>query len=198
MRFLVVYCHPVETSFNAAIHARAVATLTNCGHEVRDLDLYAGGFDPVLSRQERLDYLDATGVNVENVRDHVDHLRWAEGLVLIFPTWFYGPPAMLKGWLERVWLPEVAFSVPRMKGLPPGSRMRHIRSLVVITTSGSPWWWLQLLGNPGRRLLMRGLRVLFHYRCKTLWLQLYSMNNASEAERHGFLRKVEHRLARIK
>ena len=198
MRFLIVYCHPVETSFNAAVHRLVVDTLNASGHEVRDLDLYASGFDPVLSREERLDYLDATDNNIAKLRDHVDHLHWAEGIVFVFPTWFYGPPAMLKGWLERVWLPEVAFTVPNMKGLPPGSKMRHIRCLIGITTSGSPWWWLQILGDPCKRLLTRGLRVLFHRRCKTIWLQLYSMNNATETHRRNFLRKVEVRLSHIK
>jgi putative NADPH-quinone reductase len=198
VRFLVVYCHPVETSFNAAVHRLTVDTLTGGGHEVRDLDLYAMGFNPVLSREERINYLDATDVIIASVHEHVEHLHWAEGIVFIFPTWFYGPPAMLKGWLERTWLPEVAFTVPRMRGLPPGSRMRHIRYLIGITTSGSPWWWLQILGDPGKRLLTRGLRVLFHGRCKTIWLQLYSMNNTSAARRDGFLQKVANRLARVK
>ena len=58
MRVLVVYCHPVETSFHAALHQEVLQNLRAAGHEVDDCDLYAEGFDPVLSREERLGYHD--------------------------------------------------------------------------------------------------------------------------------------------
>jgi NAD(P)H dehydrogenase (quinone) len=58
MRVLVLFAHPVETSFVAALHRAAVDSLRQAGHEVDDCDLYAEGFDPVLSRQERIDYHD--------------------------------------------------------------------------------------------------------------------------------------------
>ncbi|HET6467155.1 MAG TPA: NAD(P)H-dependent oxidoreductase, partial [Geminicoccaceae bacterium] len=122
MRLLVVHAHPVETSFNAAVHGAAVETLAAAGHEVRDLDLYAMGFDPVLGRQERIDYHEPA-LNTARIAEHVAHLRWAEGVILVYPTWWYGMPAILKGWIERVWVPGVAFTlgrglVPIQRGLP--------------------------------------------------------------------------------
>ena len=197
MRFLIVFCHPNPASYSAALHRRVVAVLSASGHEIRDLDLYAIGFDPVMSQAEHSAYMTEPGGNVGRLREHVEHLHWAEGLAFVFPTWMYGPPTMLKGWLERAWLPGEAFTVPTHKGLPVGSGMRHIRCLICVTTSGSPWWWLKLVGDPCKALFTRALRVLFHPRCKTLWLQLYSMNNIGEAERRAFLQKVETRLARL-
>ena len=86
----------------------------------------------------------------------------AESLVLIFPTWMYGPPAMLKGWFERVWLPGVAFEIPRGQQKRAIGLFSNIRRLTVVTTSGSPRWWLWLIRDPCRNLFARGFRVLFH------------------------------------
>lgn len=121
MRILLVFSHPYEESYGAALFECAKTALAARGHEVRVIDLYREGFDPVLSREEWLSYLDDTDKNITAVQSHVDSLRWAEGLMLIYPTWMYGPPAMLKGWLERTWLPGVAFDVaPGKRKLPWG------------------------------------------------------------------------------
>jgi len=195
MRVLLVYCHPVESSFNAAVRDRVLASLAARGDEVDLLDLYREGFDPVMSAAERISYLTQTELNAAAARRHVDALRRAEGLVFVFPTWFYGPPAMLKGWFERTWLPGETFTVATRKGERAGARMQHIRWLCCITTSGSPWWWLKLMGDPCRRLFLRGLRALFARRCKVQWLQLYSMNNTTDADRRRFLDRVGRALA---
>ena len=69
--------------------------------------------------------------------------------------------------------------------------------LVGITTSGSPWWWMRLIRDPGRSLWTRGLRPIFHPRCRYVWRQLYSMNHRTEADRTAFLARVERTLARL-
>ncbi len=196
MRILVVYCHPVPTSYAAALRDCALAALARAGHETRLLDLYREGFDPVMSPLERERYLTDGEANIAGVQPHVDALRWAEGLLFVFPTWYFGPPAMLKGWLERTWLPGVAFRVPRFKGDRQGPLMQHVRWLGVITTSGSPRWWLFLLGDPVRQLFARALRALFARRCRVQWLQLYSMNNTTPEDRARFLARVDRVLAR--
>src|SRR6478736_372001 len=108
MRVLVVYCHPVETSFHAALHQEVLRNLRAAGHEVDDCDLYAEGFDPVLSREERLGYHEVPS-NQLPLKRHVERLQWAEGIVFCFPTWCFGLPAMLKGYFDRLLLPGVAF-----------------------------------------------------------------------------------------
>lgn len=197
MRMLVIYAHPVPTSFNAAIFEVVNKTLRSAGHEVRAVDLYAENFQPVLSREDREAYLENTDLLTAKVPEHIENLRWAEGLVFVFPTWYYGPPAILKGWFERVWLPGVTFRVATQKGQTTSSCIRHIRRLAVITTSGSPRWWMWIIGNPCKRLFTRGLRALFDRRCKTVWLQLYEMNVISEGARKKFLSKVEHRMSKL-
>ena len=190
LKTLVVYCHPNPQSFSAALYDRTVETFKARGDELRCFDLYAEDFSPVLTREEREAYLPNPGLIEARVQQHVDALRWAEHLVFVFPIWFYGPPAMLKGWLERVWLPGVAFLPPPQKGKPAVPGLRHIQRLTVITHGGAPWWWLKVMGDPAKKLFMRGLRALMAKNCKTTWLQLHNMNNVTRADCDAFISKV--------
>lgn len=190
MRTLVVHCHPDPESYNAALYRTACDALRAGGHELRCIDLYAEGFDPVLTREERAAYLPDPGLIERRVQPHVDALRWAEHLVFVYPSWFYGPPAMLKGWFERVWLPGVAFLPPAARGRPAIPGLRQVRRLTVVTTGGAPRWWVAVVGDPGRKLFARGLRALFAPRCRTTWLQLHGMNHVSREELGAFLARV--------
>jgi len=133
MRVLVVYCHPVETSFHAALHGEVVRRLREAGHEVDDCDLYAEGFDPVLSRAERLGYHEVPS-NREPLRAQVERLQWAEALVLCFPTWWYGMPAILKGWFDRVL--AYGFAYADGKRYDSGY-FRGRRGILCVTTGGT-------------------------------------------------------------
>src|SRR5205085_5112672 len=121
-RFLVIYAHPVPDSYVGALRRCVTQALTQAGHEVDDCDLYAEAFDPVMSREERAVYHDVTR-NRPADDTHVSRLLRAEGLVFVFPTWWYGIPAILKGYLDRVWLPGVAFEVDNGRTRP---LLRHI------------------------------------------------------------------------
>ena len=142
MRVLVIYCHPVAESFAAAAHQTVLQSLADAGHEVTDVDLYAENFDPVMSRQERLDYLN-TARNERLVKRYDDQLVSAEAIVLVYPAWWYGMPAMLKGYFDRVWLPGVAFDVTP-EGKVNTERLQRIRRILVVTTYGGSWWMVRL------------------------------------------------------
>jgi NAD(P)H dehydrogenase (quinone) len=197
MRALVVYCHPQAESFTAAVRRRVLAGLDAAGHEVRVLDLYAMGFEPVLSAQGRADY-HTPGLNETEVADHLAALRWCEALIFVYPTWWYGPPAMLKGWLDRVWVPYATFEMPK-PGRPIGRVLTNVRFIAAVSTLGSPWWWWKVgMGEPGRRMLLRGLSVLCAPGCRTQWLALHRMDSVCEAKRLGFLAKVERTFAALR
>ena len=196
MRLLLVFCHPDPGSYAAAIRLAAVDALTAAGHELLEIDLYGDGFDPVFSAAEKQSYLIETDKNIAGVAAHVEALRWAEGWVVIYPTWFYGAPAMLKGWLERVWLPGVSFSPAGAKQRTITGKLVNMRRFVGITTSGAPWWWLKWIGDPGRSLFMKGLRPLYARDCRMKWLQLYDMNHRTLAERTAFLARVRQELSK--
>ena len=189
MRVLVVYCHPVETSVAAALHDEAVAALRAAGHDVQDLDLYAEGFDPVLNRQGRIDYHDESR-NRRSIERYVEQSRWAEGLVVVYPTWWYGLPAMLKGYFDRVWVPGVAFGFDAQGHITTG-QLSNIRKIAGVTTSGAPWWVTELyMGNPGKRLIKRGFRKLCAPGCAFEWYQHYDIDRSTPASRAAFLAKV--------
>ncbi len=195
MRILLVYCHPVPESFAASIRDEAIRTLEAKGHEIRLLDLYAEGFDPVMGCEERRRY-NTLPVEQHALQDHIAHLRWAEGLIFVYPTWWYGLPAMLKGWLDRVWAPGVAFSMPE-PGAKIGALMTHIRLLGVITTCGAPMVWSHVVGHPGRKTIMRGIRALCAWRCSTFFLAHYLMDSSTDQTRTAFLDKVRKKLATV-
>jgi putative NADPH-quinone reductase len=189
MRVLVVYCHPVPESFAAAAHQVVLQALSAAGHEVTDVDLYAECFDPVMSRQERLDYLN-TARNERLVQRYDDQLAVAESLVLVYPAWWYGMPAMLKGYFDRVWLPGVAFDVTP-DGKVKTDRLKRLRCVLVVTTYGGSWWLVRVaLGDPARKLISRAVRSLCAPDCKVTWCVHYDMDRAKPAQLERFLARI--------
>jgi NAD(P)H dehydrogenase (quinone) len=195
MRVLVVYCHPVPDSFCAALRDVAIGTLTAQGWDVRLVDLYADGFDPVLGTDERRHYHDRAPADPA-LATHIGNLKWAEAILFVYPTWWYGLPAMLKGWLDRVWATDVAFKLPadggRIVSLVP-----HITRIGVVTTCGAPWWMSMLMGQPGRKTILRGIRALCARRSRTLYVAHYDMDRSTPQSRAAFLKKVRRKVARF-
>ncbi len=188
----MVFAHPLPDSFGAALRDAAATALREAGHDVRIRDLYAEGFDPVLSAEAHRAHLAAPDSKPE-IAGEVELLRWAESLVFVYPTWWGGQPAILKGWFDRVLVLGVAYDlVPGAGRITP--RLRQIRRISVVTTHGSSKWVNALQGEPGKRALLRGLRSLCHPLTRTRWIALYGLDRASLAEREQFIRRVKRRL----
>jgi putative NADPH-quinone reductase len=194
MRVHVIYAHPQDTSYNAALHRCVLESLRKAGHEVDDCDLYAEGFQPALTAAERNAY-HTEGGNLAGIESYVARLQAAEALVICAPTWWYGMPAMLKGYFDRVWVPGVAFSLlPHGGAIKPG--LTNIHKLAVVTTTGSPWWFMRFyMGNPGKRVLTRGLRRLLAPRAEMTYLVHYGIDTSTPESRTKFLKKVAARFA---
>src|ERR1700676_3496853 len=194
MRVLVIYAHPLADSFAAVLHRAIVAGLQRSGHEVDDCDLYAEGFDPVLSAAERRAY-NTPSPDLAGVAEHVARLRAAEAVVLCFPTWWYGMPAILKGYFDRVWARGVAFDLPQRGGtIHP--RLIHIRRVAVVTTYGAPWCFIRLvLRDPVRAVILGGLARLCGKGVETRFLALYNIDGASRARCAAFVARVERAFA---
>ena len=193
MHVLLVYCHPRPDSFCAALRDAAKVALESAGHTVEVRDLYAEDFTPAMSAQQRGCYYDTTA-NMHGVEEHVAALRRAEALLLVYPTWWFGPPAMLKGWIDRVWLPGVAFRLAAPGVLRP--LLTNIRRIGVVTTYGSRRWFLWFVGWPDWRVFRRGSRPLCGRRCRLDWITLANLDAAKAPERERFLEQVRLRLAR--
>lgn len=194
MRALVVHCHPNPESLVAAAKDRVLAGLRSAGHEVRFTDLYADGFRPELSAEERRVHL-RPGIAPE-LQTYADDLRWAEALVLVYPTWWSGQPAMLKGWIDRVWACGVAFELPAdARVVRP--LLSNVRRIAIVTTHGSSKWMNALEGESGKRTAFRSIRAVCSRRTRTTWIAIYGLDRADEAERAAWLDRVEERFSRF-
>ena len=194
MRVLVVYCHPVETSFHAALHREVLKNLRAAGHEVDDCDLYAEGFDPVLSREERLGYHEVPG-NQLPLKPYVERLRWAEGIVFCFPTWCFGLPAMLKGYFDRLFMPGVAFDISDPANVKP--MLTHIKRISAVVTYGRPRWMAMYMGDPPRKIVTRYMKRLTGQKAKVDYHAHYHMNIATEPQLKRFMARVGQAMARF-
>jgi putative NADPH-quinone reductase len=187
MHVLVLYAHPNPDSFVSAMHALVVAGLRAAGHDVDDCDLYAERFDPTMPREQRVAYGDPAR-NRAGVERYVERLQRAETLVFVYPTWWQGAPAILKGFLDRTLLPGVAFGLAHGRMQP---RLTNVRRIEVVTSYGSPWWLINLyLLGADRSFIARGLRRFCHPGTRVRWTAFYGMLKASEAQRKGHLERV--------
>jgi len=186
MKVLLLYAHPVETSFAAALHGLVVERLVAAGHEVDDCDLYDEEFDPRLSRAERLAYQSERSPS-DPVAPYVSRLLAAEAMVLCFPVWNYGYPAMLKGFFDRVFLPGVSFRLVEGKVQPI---LHNIGKVAAVTTYGGSRLRAVLVGDPPRRLVGRVLRATVRPGARVHYLAHYSMNLSTARSRQKFMERV--------
>ncbi|GAA4605027.1 putative NADPH-quinone reductase [Actinoplanes octamycinicus] len=113
---LVVFAHPRPDSLTAATAARARDTLVAGGCTVDVLDLYGEGFDPSLLPDDEPDWADAAKEYSAEVRAHMARIAAADEIVVVFPVWWFGLPAMAKGWVDRVWNRGFAYEPSTLKG----------------------------------------------------------------------------------
>jgi NAD(P)H dehydrogenase (quinone) len=179
VNLVLVACHPLATSFTAAIAQRATATLRSAGHEVRVHDLYADGFVPEVTAAE---LAGARSDDAMVLRYQAD-VQWCSAIVFVHPTWWSSQPGMLTGWLDRV--------------VPCGSRLRNVRRLVVITTHGSSKRVNMIQGEGGKRAIRRSLRARCHPLCRSTWIALYGIDRATAAQRAAHVARAEAHLRRL-
>ena len=196
MKALVIYCHPNPASFTAAVRDVVMDGLRIAGAEAQLIDLYAEGFDPLLTRTRLSDYENQSR-NRAGVEAHIEALQWCDTLIFVYPTWWYGLPAMLKGWLDRALVPGVAFELPQAAGdtIKPG--LTHITRLGVFTTCGASWWLTRFIGAPGRRTILRGVGLLCAKGCKRVFAAHYLMDSSTDASRKRHLTKVAAKMRRF-
>lgn len=194
MHTVVVVAHPNPAAFTHAVAAAAVRGLRAAGHEVTVLDLAAQGFRAAMSAEERVAYHTDTPVIDPMVAAHVDVVRQAEALVFVYPCWWSSMPAVLKGWLERVMVKDVAFRFNDKGKVRPA--LTNVRRVTGISTYGSPWRYVRLINDNGRRTLTRALRLSTGLRTRRRWMALYAIDTTTPEQRAEFLRRVEKAMAR--
>lgn len=178
MRCLVVIAHPVPGSLCRTLADKAIEGLTAAGHQVDIEDLYGNAFAPALTAEERNSY-SSPAYDGSATRPQIDRLLTAEALILCFPTWWYGFPAILKGWFDRVWAPGVAYDHAADGGaIRP--RLHNLQQVLAITTLGSPWWVDRfVMQRPVHRILKTGLLRPCAPKARLQMLSLYKAETAT-------------------
>ncbi|EKX36421.1 hypothetical protein GUITHDRAFT_89996 [Guillardia theta CCMP2712] len=201
-KVFIVCSNPVGSSFSNAIADSAEKGLLASGHLIRRINLYSmpsevggGEFRSLLSTDERQSYFQENNQPQLRQDKHVEHvvesLKWCDSLVLVYPTWWFNIPAILKGFFDRCFVPGVGFKYdPELGQRTTG--LKNIEQVAVITTYGFSWLEVMKAGDAGRRMISGGMRMLFAPLCTLKWLGLYEMQSAQPREvRTEFLEEVE-------
>ena len=134
MKVLIVYAHPSHESFNHAILEAFIEGLDAAGHNYEVVDLYAENFNPCLSVEDFVKIRE--GSNSEDVLAQQVKVDQADALTFIHPIWWTGTPAILKGWLDRVFSMGYAYSIDQESGRPTG--LLKQKKAVIFNTAGAP------------------------------------------------------------
>lgn len=193
MQALVVLAHPLSDSLCAHLTRQAVDALRARGATVDILDLYAEGFEPALTAEERrLHY--TTPALSPDISALQQRLAAADTLVLVFPTWWFSLPAILKGWIDRVWSPKFAFE----HGTPLKPLLTGLKSCLVVTTLGSPWWIDTIvMRQPVKRVLRTGVVFACAPQAKFRMLSLHEAETANATQVERFVGKLQQAIVRL-
>ena len=134
MSILIILAHPDKNSFNHAIAETCIKKLEANGHSVIFHDLYAENFEPLLYTKE----IPKSAEIDKTIKSHCDQLKESEGIIIIHPNWWGQPPAILKGWIDRVIRPGVAYEFldgDSGEGVPIG--LLKAKSAIVFNTANT-------------------------------------------------------------
>jgi putative NADPH-quinone reductase len=183
-KVLLILGHPAGDSFCGALAERYRQAATAAGHEVQLLRLGELAFDPLLHRG----YAGAQPLEPDLLAAQ-EHIRWAQHLVFVFPVWWGGVPALLKGFLDRVLLPGFAFRY--RKGSPfPEKLLKGRTAHLLVTMDTPPWYYRWFQRMPALHQMRR--TTLAFCGIRSLRTQVYGpLLNASAQRRESWLGKVE-------
>lgn len=196
-RFLVVFSHPLADSLAASLKQAVIDGLESAGHTADVIDLYADNFDPRLSAAERTAFMQPGYFPPADAEGYCERLKAANGIVFVFPQWWFGMPAILKGFVDRVFVPGVAFD-PDPAGGRLIPKLTNIKTFHVVTTTGSPWWITELyMRNPVRRQIARGIAAFCGKGVKFRMLSMYNLDRAARADCEKFVARVRLTFSRL-
>ena len=169
MRVLLIDAYPVDDP-DRIVAQLAAKTLVAGGHQVEQLGLAADGFEPYMSEAERAAYHEDEPLLTEETRACAGAVKGADALLFCYPTTTFTVPALLKGWLDRVLVPGVAFELDSEGRVVPA--MTNIRRLGVVTTTPHRWLATRRARDLGRRTIMWSLRLSCHRLCRRTFVSL--------------------------
>jgi NAD(P)H dehydrogenase (quinone) len=151
-RVLVILGHPGKKSFCSELVRKYINGARKSGAKVRTIYLSDLKFDPILHNgYNKIQPLEKDLIESQKL------IKWADHLVLVYPMWWYNMPALLKGFIDRIFLPGFAFNRVKNSVIP----RQHLRgkSARLIITAGNPWWIYKILGNPAKSSMKTGTLI---------------------------------------
>jgi NAD(P)H dehydrogenase (quinone) len=179
-RILIIFAHPSQQSYNASILHKVAEGLGKKGHDIQINDLYAQRFDPAMTEEEL--YRKHTPDSILREQEKV---VWADILFFIFPIWWWSPPAILKGWLERVLCLDFAFRYDIKRSGYVGT-LQDRRAVIISTGSSDPasypiaWQTASHTSYVGDILAVSGVTVIEHMSLYTI----HQYQSRSELEQY--------------
>jgi len=186
MRILIIYAHPYPGSFNHAILKTVTDTLQNSNHDYEVIDLNKENFNPVLTEEElkvysQGKYLDPT------VGEYLEKIKNSDHLILIFPIWWGGVPAILKGFFDKVFLKKETYE---FKGLMPIAKLKNTSATVISTMNAPKIFYSFWLKSPIKQTVIRSTLKLCGVK-KVKWFKLARVVSVSNAKRRKMLNKIK-------
>jgi len=190
MNCLIVTTHPLNDSLCKALSNYVIKKIEEKGYEIEVEDLYAKNFEPALTIAERESYYSGD-FNQSELSEQIKKLKKAETLILLFPTWWFSFPAMLKGWFDRVWCPGVAYNhASDLGAIKP--LLDNLENVLVITTLGSPWWVDRLImRQPVKKVIKTALLGTCAKNSKLKFLSLYKSEELNNQKVLTFKHKID-------
>jgi putative NADPH-quinone reductase len=195
MEALIIYAHPWPGSYNHAILDAVKSGLHRANISCTVIDLNEERFDPVLAVSELAEYVDGV-VKDPVLREYQRKIAAASLLFFIFPIWWGTIPAILKGFMDRVFTKDWAFTI-RPSGALKG-KMHFIRSATVISTMNAPGFFYKFfMGNSLRHVFIKGFLNTCGIR-KVKWFNLTRVVYVPAEKRKRWLAQIEKHVSRLK
>lgn len=189
---LIIYAHPGTEGFNSRILDRARQFLDEKGEEYEVIDLYGINYDPVLKKEEH--YTAGNKTITEENLEFQKKIKQASKLMFIYPVWWGGMPAILKGFLERVFTPGFAFKYRKdklIKSIP--DKLLADKKAVCLITSGGPEIFYALLLNPVK--VINRFIIFGFFGAKSKTIQIYNARKITRRRMDEIERKVRRGVA---
>ena len=195
MNIVVVLGHPSADSFCAAIFQEILRALeSQPTHNITAIRLADENFITAMSTAERAAYETSSPLISDETKLHAAALKQAEALIFVYPTWWSGLPAQLKGWLERVFVLGVAFRFNDNNKIRPN--LQNVRHIIGVSTYGSPWRYVKPINDNGRRTLTRAIRASTGLHTRTMWCGLYALDSCTQQQRERFITETVQKITK--
>ncbi len=196
MKAVIVFNHPYEGSFCNAILNSVTKGLQNANHETDVIHLDKEGFNPVMSSKDLIAFRDKKPID-SKVLEYKSRLEQADHLILIFPIWWELMPALMKGFIDKVIFPGLAYDYVTGSNTKMKPLLTNIKKISVITTMNTPRVLYNLIfGNAIKKALLRGTFWKLGYKNRK-WISLNMVKQTSDEKRHLWLKNIEKQFSKM-